>query len=199
MPRNAEGETLRQIRALYATGTAVGLTDGRLVERFLDRDGVDREDAFAALVHRHGPMVLAVCRRMLANPADADDAFQAVFLVLARKAGSLRRVDRLKPWLYGAAVRTARESRRRTARRCAREAGSLDDAPPCPAVDPDLFELRAVLDEELEKLPGRYREPLLLCELEGASRQDAARRLGLPEGTLNGRLEARSPDGSLAG
>ncbi|APW61684.1 sigma-70 family RNA polymerase sigma factor [Paludisphaera borealis] len=188
MPRDAAGETLRQIRTLYATGAAGGLSDGQLVERFLDRDGLDREDAFSALVHRHGPMVLAVCRRMLASPADADDAFQAVFLVLARKAGSLRRVDRLKPWLYGAAVRTARESRRRSARLRVREGGGLDHEPPCPALDPDLFELRALLDEELDRLPGRFREPLLLCELEGASRQDAARRLGLPEGTLSSRL-----------
>ncbi|MDR3620387.1 MAG: sigma-70 family RNA polymerase sigma factor [Paludisphaera borealis] len=188
MQRDAAGETLRQIRTLYATGAAGGLSDGQLVERFLDRDGLDREDAFSALVHRHGPMVLAVCRRMLASPADADDAFQAVFLVLARKAGSLRRVDRLKPWLYGAAVRTARESRRRSARLRVREGGGLDHEPPCPALDPDLFELRALLDEELDRLPGRFREPLLLCELEGASRQDAARRLGLPEGTLSSRL-----------
>jgi RNA polymerase sigma factor (sigma-70 family) len=189
MQGNAEGETLRQIRTLYATGAAGGLGDAQLVARFLDRDGADREDAFAALVQRHGPMVLAVCRRMLpGRRADADDAFQAVFLALARKAATLRRADRLKPWLHGAAVRTARDARRRSARLRDREGGSLDHEPPCPASDPDLFELRAVLDEELARLPGRLREPLLLCELEGASRQDAARRLGLPEGTLSSRL-----------
>ncbi len=84
-----------------------------LLHRFVDGAGLDREDAFAALVDRHGPMVLKVCRRMLPTPADAEDAFQAVFLVLARKAGSLREAETLKPWLYGVTVRTAQEARRR--------------------------------------------------------------------------------------
>ena len=103
MSRDSASQGLQQIRTLYALGAVGGLTDARLVERFLGRDGPDREDAFAALVQRHGPMVLRVCRRMLGGSADADDAFQAVFLVLARKAKSVRRVDGLKPWLYGVA------------------------------------------------------------------------------------------------
>ncbi|MDG3007622.1 sigma-70 family RNA polymerase sigma factor [Paludisphaera mucosa] len=180
-------ETVLRIQALYESGPVGPLDDARLLERFVDRGGLDREDAFAALVRRHGPMVLAACRRMLDGP-DADDAFQAVFLVLARKAGSLRRGGDLRPWLYGVAVRTAREARRRAARLRAREAGALDDSRPAIEADPDLFELRAALDEELQRLPGRYREPILLCELEGASRRDAAERLGLAEGTLSSRL-----------
>ncbi|OJW19978.1 MAG: hypothetical protein BGO49_10675 [Planctomycetales bacterium 71-10] len=119
--------------------------------------------------------------------AGADDAFQAVFLVLARKAGSLRRPDDLRPWLYGVAVKAGKEARRRAARIRAREGGALADLP-APGADADLFDLRAAIDEELERLPGRYREPILLCELEGASRRDAAERLGLAEGTLSSRL-----------
>ena len=188
MGRGPGNRTLRGIETLYTSGPIGGLTDAQLVDRFLNREGRDREDAFSALVHRHGPMVLAVCRRAIPGTADADDAFQAVFLVLARNARSVRRVDNLRSWLYGVAVRTAKEARRRSARLRAREGGLLIDPPAAPAADPDLFELRALLDEELGRLPSRYREPLMLCELEGASRQDAAQRLGLPEGTLSTRL-----------
>ena len=123
MSRESANQTLRQIRTLYALGAVGGLTDSQLVDRFLRQDGLDREDAFAALVQRHGPMVLRVCRRMLFDSADAEDAFQAVFLVLARKAGAVRRLDSLKSWLYGVAVRTAKEARRRSARRRAKEGG----------------------------------------------------------------------------
>jgi len=175
------------LRTLLETGTMGALSDARLIERFVVGIDQDREDAFAALVGRHGPMVRGVCRRMLANPADADDAFQAVFLILARKAGTLRRAEGLKPWLHGVAVRVAKESRRRSERIRAREGGTLVDVP-SPAVRDDLFELRAAVDEELERLPKRYREPLLLCELEGGSRREVARRLGLAEGTLSSRL-----------
>ncbi|WP_165246772.1 sigma-70 family RNA polymerase sigma factor [Paludisphaera soli] len=193
MGRGPTNETFRRIRALYATGPVGDLDDARLLERFAVGEGLDREDAFAALVRRHGPMVLSVCRRMLdghgPGRTDADDAFQAVFLILARKAGSLRRPDDLRPWLYGVAVRTGKEARRRALRLRDREGGPLDDALAAPApADADLADLRAALDEELERLPGRYREPILLCELEGASRRDAASRLGLAEGTLSSRL-----------
>ena len=150
------------LRTLHATGTLGALGDARLIERFLDLEGFDREDAFSALVHRHGPNVAGVCRRMLAGSPDADDAFQAVFLVLARKAGSLRRVDDLGPWLRGVAVRVSNEARRRSAKLRRREGGTLADPPVAAAPDPDLFELRAFLDEELQRLPRRYREPLRL-------------------------------------
>ncbi|WP_337176000.1 sigma-70 family RNA polymerase sigma factor [Paludisphaera sp.] len=180
--------THRRIRALYATGPLGALGDSELLRRFATGEGLEREDAFAVLARRHGPMVLSTCRRMLGGDrATADDAFQAVFLVLARKAGSLRRPDDLRPWLYGVAVKAGKEARRRAARIHAREGGTLDDLP-APGADADLFDLRAAIDEELERLPTRYREPILLCELEGASRRDAAERLGLAEGTLSSRL-----------
>lgn len=180
--------THRRIQALYATGPLGALGDAELLGRFAAGEGLDREDAFAALVRRHGPMVLSTCRRMLRGDRDgAEDAFQAVFLVLARKAGSLRRPDDLRPWLYGVAVKAGKEARRRAGRIHAREGGAIIDAP-APRADADLFDLRAAIDEELERLPGRYRDPILLCELEGASRRDAAERLGLAEGTLSSRL-----------
>ncbi len=193
MARQSANPALRQIQTLYALGSLGGLTDAELVERFLDRDGSDREDAFAALVHRHGPMVLGVCRRMLRGPAsaDAEDAFQAVFLVLVRRAGAVRGFKDLKSWLYGVAVRTANEARRRSARRRAREGGTMDESRAVSAPDEgrrDRLDLRDRLDEELGRLPVRFRDPLVLCELEGMSRRDAARRLGLPEGTLSSRL-----------
>ena len=100
---------LRQIRTLYELGTLGGMTDAQLLELFLTRAGDDAEDAFAALVHRHGPMVLGVCRRMLPGSHDAEDAFQATFLILARRAASIGRRERLANWLYGVAVRTAKE------------------------------------------------------------------------------------------
>ncbi len=188
MSRESAGQTLRQIRALHALGVVGGLTDLQLVERFLTCDGSEREDAFAALVQRHGPMVLGVCRRMLSGSADVEDAFQAVFFVLARKAGALRRVEGLKSWLYGVAVRTAKEARRRSARRRRREGGAMDETRAVSPPDKGQGDLLDLLDEEIDRLPRRYREAVLLCELEGASRQDAARRLGLPEGTLSSRL-----------
>ena len=113
MARESATLVLRHFQTLYARGVVGNLADGQLLHRFVDGGGLDREDAFAALVDRHGPMVLKVCRRMLPTPADAEDAFQAVFLVLARKAGSLREAETLKPWLYGVTVRTAQEARRR--------------------------------------------------------------------------------------
>jgi RNA polymerase sigma factor (sigma-70 family) len=188
MSRESMSEALRQIRTLHALGAVGGMTDAQLVERFLHSTGSDREDAFTALVQRHGPMILRVCRRMLPGSADTDDAFQAVFLVLARKAGSVRRVERLKPWLFGAAVRTAKEARRRVARRRAREGGTMDESKAMSKPDRETSELVSLLDEEINRLPARYREAVLLCELEGVSRQDAARQLGLPEGTLSSRL-----------
>ncbi|MHC5538231.1 RNA polymerase sigma factor, partial [Singulisphaera rosea] len=103
MVHESGNQALRQVRTLYALGAVGGLTDTQLIERFLDGDGDDREDAFAALVQRHGAMVLRVCKRMLPNSADAEDAFQAVFLVLARKAGTVHRFGSFDAWLYGVA------------------------------------------------------------------------------------------------
>jgi len=186
MARGSENQAIRQIRTLYATGTLGGQSDAQLVDRFLAR-GPEAEDAFAALVHRHGPMVLGVCRRMLPG-SDADDAFQAVFLVLARRVGSIRRLDGLRPWLYGVAVRTSKEARRRTARRLAREGEAMDETRLKAAPDAERGDLLARLDEEMERLPSRFRAVLVLCELEGMPRAEAASQLGLPEGTVSSRL-----------
>ena len=166
------------------TVTTLPPTDRELVRAFAaTRD----EAAFAEIVRRHGPMVLAVCRRVLADAPEADDAFQAVFLVLARRAGSVGRPERLGGWLHGVAVRCARRARSAAAGRRAKEHPMSDVAAPA-AADPLWADARPVLDEEIGKLPEKLRAPLVLCELEGLGRAEAAERLGVPEGTLSSRL-----------
>jgi RNA polymerase sigma factor (sigma-70 family) len=162
-----------------------GLTDGQLLEQFLGRRD---EAAFEALVRRHGPMVLGVCRRVLRHEQEAEDAFQASFLVLARKAATLRARELLGNWLYGVAYRTAMKARTMNARRRARE-GRAGVKPTAETPTEDGWEeLLPVLDEELNGLPDRYRVPVVLCDLEGKSRKEVARLLGLREGTLSWRL-----------
>ncbi len=138
-------------------------------------------------------MVLAACRRLLPDPHDADDAFQAVFLVLVRRASALLRRENLAGWLHEVAVRTARESRRREARRLGREARAaegrpIESEPGAAEASARADELRGVIDEELHRLPGRYRMPVVLCDLEGRSRGEVAGMLGVAEGTLSSRL-----------
>jgi RNA polymerase sigma factor (sigma-70 family) len=161
------------------------LSDGQLLEAFVrQRD----EAAFAALVRRHGPMVLGVCRRVLRNADDAEDAFQATFLVLVHKARSLQQPNLLASWLHGVAYRTAQHARVGAARRHhhEREAASMAQA----AADPDTFwhEMRESLDEELQRLPELYRAPLVLCYLEGKTNIEAAQILGWPAGSMSARL-----------
>ncbi len=158
-------------------------TDPDLLERFA-RYG--EHPAFEAILRRHGPMVLGVCRRTLVNPADVDDAFQATFLVLIRKARSIRK-DRLGPWLYGVAFRVALKARGRAARVAARQT-EVTDMIPDPTLASDPPDWLPILDAELSALPANYREPMVLCELQGLSRAEAARGLGIPEGTLSSRL-----------
>jgi RNA polymerase sigma factor (sigma-70 family) len=162
------------------------LPDRDLVERFVERgDG----DAFAALVRRHGAMVLGVCRRIIRHEQDAEDVSQAVFLVLSRKAGGLRRKDAVGPWLFGVAYRLALRARQKGHRRQTREARVPEATPGDPLDELSLREAQAVLDEELACLPERERGPLILCYLQGLTRDQAARRLGCALGTLKGRLE----------
>jgi RNA polymerase sigma factor (sigma-70 family) len=179
---------LRQLRTLYRFGVIGNQSDEELLDRFLARRDETAEEAFSVLLQRHGPMVLGVCRRVLGDVHEAEDAFQATFLVLARKASSVVRREKVASWLYGVACRTAREARDRASRRRARE----ERVSKSPRVEPSggdsLAELRAILDEELARLPVRYRGAVVLCELEGLSRQEAAIQLGIPEGTLSSRL-----------
>jgi RNA polymerase sigma factor (sigma-70 family) len=159
--------------------------DGRLVDAFLD--GRD-EAAFETLVKKHGPMVLGVCRRVIGNVHDAEDAFQAVFLVLARKAGSIVPRGQVGNWLHGVAYRTALQARSRLGRHRARERQVTEMPQATVLPDVDLSELHQALDRELHGLPEKYRVPIVLCELEGRSRKDVARQLKIPEGTLSSRL-----------
>lgn len=159
--------------------------DADLLTRFVaTRDQL----AFAELVRRHGALVLGVCRRVTRHPQDAEDAFQAVFLILAQKAGSLRDTGLLANWLYGVAYRVAWRARRAAGRRCAREVTMSN--PPDTPVPPShgTAALSEVLDAELSALAACYREAIVLCDLRGASREEAAAALGVPEGTLSSRL-----------
>jgi RNA polymerase sigma factor (sigma-70 family) len=161
---------------------AAGPGDGQLLRRFLSQRD---EAAFTSLVQRHGPMVLGVCRRVLSNAADAEDAFQATFLVLARNAPSLARRGVLGDWLHGVARRTALSARRLAARRRTKERAMARAEADTEMARNDWLPL---LDEELQRLPANYRLPIVLCELEGHTRREAAERLGWPEGTVAGRL-----------
>ena len=172
-------------RLFGGAGTTVGLGEAELLERFAhQRD----EAAFEAIVARHGPMVLGVCRRFLPAVADAEDAFQATFLVLVRRAGTLRDGDRLGPWLHGVALKVARRARQEASRRAEKETGgdALTAFEPSRGAKPET--LGADLHEELGLLPDRYRAPIVLCDLEGRTHEEAALLLRCPVGTVKGRL-----------
>jgi RNA polymerase sigma factor (sigma-70 family) len=161
-----------------------GLTDAQLLTRFISsRD----EASFAALVRRHGPMVLAACRRVLGHAQDAEDAFQATFLVLARKAGFVIKQESLGSWLHGVACRTAMQAASANARRRARER-EVEDMPHPEVMPEEPRDWLPLLDQELGRLPEKFRAAVVLCDLEGRSRREAARQLGVPEGTLSSRL-----------
>jgi RNA polymerase sigma factor (sigma-70 family) len=178
------GRVISHLRGVARRRDEDGISDGRLLELYVRRRD---EAAFEALVRRHGPMVLGVCRRILGNAIDADDAFQATFLVLVRKADSVRPRGMLGNWLYGVASRTAREARRLAARRRVkeREAATM---PRAASGDSAPNELGAALDQGLSGLPDKYRAVLVLCDLEGKARREVAQELGLPEGTVASRL-----------
>jgi RNA polymerase sigma factor (sigma-70 family) len=184
------GAVYRQVDWLLRNGTVTGLSDRELIERF--REGGDRsESAFAGLVERHGPMVLGVCRSVLRDPNDVDDAFQATFLVLVRRAGMLWVRDSIGPWLYGVAGRVALRARRDADRRRTHEerAGRREDAPDLGGNHShERIEAARTVHEELIKLPERWRGPLVLCHLEGLTHEQAARSLGVPVGTVRSRL-----------
>jgi RNA polymerase sigma factor (sigma-70 family) len=185
MPAASLSHVLRHLRVLSKTQATRELSDGELLERFRVRR---EESAFALLVQRHGPMVLGVCLRILADVHAAEDAFQATFLVLVRNAASIREGASAAGWLHGVARRIALKARLRVARDHALERRSVimprDEA----CDEPTWDELRAIIDKELEHLPEKYRTPLILCGLEGKTNDQAARELGCPKSSLSSRL-----------
>jgi RNA polymerase sigma factor (sigma-70 family) len=185
MPSSQPRRLIEQLRRTVLLPDGAGLSDGQLLECFLTQGD---DAAFAALVHRHGPMVWSVCRRILHDHHEAEDAFQATFLVLVRKAASVVPGDRVANWLYGVACQTAQRARVATAKRKAREK-IVAEVPETAASGQDGGrDLRTLLDQELCRLPDKYRTPIVLCDLEGKTGKEAARQLGWPEGTVAGRL-----------
>jgi RNA polymerase sigma factor (sigma-70 family) len=185
MARTAIQRVIQHVRLLAAVQTGRAQSDAELLGRFIEQND---EAAFTVLVERHAPMVLGVCQRALRHSQDAEDACQATFLVLTRKAGSIRKMASLGSWLHGIACRVCANLKRQRARREKRER----DAPaPAASANPcdGWHEIQAVLDEELQKLPERYRAALLLCYWEGKTRDEAAQSLGLTVGKLHGLLE----------
>lgn len=185
MAAGAPFEVARQLERALTGETLTGLEEGALLRRFVaQRDAL----AFEMIVARHGPMVLSVCRRLLqSDPHTAEDAFQATFLVLVKRARSIRDPGRLGPWLYGVAHRVAKRARADILRRQARERGStsMDQHPSAP--NPSDID-GATLHEELNRLPRAYRDVVVVCDLERHTHEQAAQRLGWPIGTVKGRL-----------
>jgi RNA polymerase sigma factor (sigma-70 family) len=178
------GGVLRHLRRAALIRDGAGLTDGELLERFIaTRD----EAAFEALAWRHGPMVLGVCRRVLGNEADAEDAFQATFLILVQKAASVVPRAMVGNWLYGVAHNTARKAKAMNTRRRVKEKQAGERPSPRAAAQA-ARPVQELLDEELSRLPDKFRVPVVLCDLEGKPIKEAARQLGWPQGTVASRL-----------
>ena len=177
----------RAFRVLWSEGAMAVRSDADLVRLFLDGHGEAAEAAFEALVARHGPMVLGVCRRILRDDHDAEDAFQAVFLVLARKARTVRVDDSLGRWLHGVTRRVAVRARDRSAREVAPSSASRGE-PGDPTAEVVRAEVRHLIAREVAGLPRKYREVVALCHLDGLSHDDAAEALGVPVGTVRSRL-----------
>ncbi len=190
MATKALGSLVQLLRQYRHHGSAT--TDGELLDRFIhQRD----EDAFETLVHRHGRMVLGVCQRVLHNEADAEDCFQATFLVLVRKAATLRRRGMVGNWLHSVARNAALKAKAMRNLRLSKEQEAATEKARMSADHGQVAEvadtsatLQELLDQELESLPDRYRAAIVLCDLEGLTIADAARQVGCPQGTLNARL-----------
>ena len=190
MAQDQEKAALRHMHTLFRVGTIGGLTDGKLLEWYTSRSGEAAELAFAALVERHGPMVFRVCRAILRDEHEAHDAFQATFLVLVRRAGTLWVRDSLGPWLHQVACRvaSARTLGRGPAAAPRTEGGRAGRHDPARrSTRPATISAR-LLHEELGRLPEHHRAVIVLCDLEGLTQQQAARQLGWPLGTVQSRL-----------
>ena len=186
MAHQSLNRVLHHLRQVAAAQTNRGLSDRELLDRFV---GSNDESAFTVLIERHGPMALGVCLRALPNIHDAEDACQATFLVLARKAALVRKKSSLGSWLHGVACRVAANLKRDHARRKSREQRVDAPVPRDPAGEVTWREVQAILDQELQQLPERYRTPLILCYLECMTRDQAAQQIGVSAGSLHGRLE----------
>jgi RNA polymerase sigma factor (sigma-70 family) len=184
-----DGTSLRPLSMLFNEGVTGAVTDGQLLERFATRRGEVSEHAFASLVERHGPVVMRLCRSILRDEHEAQDAFQATFLVLAQRANSLWVRDSIGPWLHSVAYRVASCARAAAIRRRRHERRHAELAAGRLAVypDEDRGDLEAVVHEEIDRLPEHYRASLVLCDLEGCTHEQAARHLGLPVGTVKSR------------
>jgi RNA polymerase sigma factor (sigma-70 family) len=187
MAMSGHGAASRDIRALFQVGTTGGLTDEQLLERFVDRDREVGELAFAELVARHGPMVLRVCQMILRDAHDAEDAFQATFLILARRGGSIRERGSAASWLHGVARRVALSARSSAARRRVHERRASEMAMTS-AEGAGWNDLGDVLHQEIERLPAKFRSAIVLCDLECLTEGQAAQRLEWPIGTLRTQL-----------
>ncbi len=185
MATSQMNEVFQHLRKTVGLREGAGQTDGQLLADYINRRD---EAALATIVLRHGPMVWGVCRRLLRNHHDAEDAFQVTFLVLVRKAASIASRELLANWLYGVAFQTALKARATAAKRRARER-QVEELPELEVIKPALWlDLQPLLDQELSCLPDKYRIPVVLCDLEGKTRKEAAQQLGWPEGTVAGRL-----------
>ncbi|HKA08345.1 MAG TPA: RNA polymerase sigma factor [Gemmataceae bacterium] len=180
------GTFLRRLKQAMSAEALASCSDQELVEQF--RSG--RGDAvFRAILERHGPMVLQVCRRVLSSPTDVEDAFQATFLILIRRGHTVRRHSSLASWLHGVAWRSALKLRTQSDRRRRREARTAEASPTAVTDDTTWGELRGILDEELRRLPETFRAPLVLCYLEGRTQDEAATRLDVSKSTVRRNLE----------
>ncbi|WP_406698711.1 sigma-70 family RNA polymerase sigma factor [Singulisphaera sp. Ch08] len=190
MGESTDGLVLKHLQTLYSVGAIGGLSDGQLGDRVVNRRDEAAEAAFTILADRHGPMVLRVCRQMLSDRHEAEDAFQATFLVLASKAHSIRNRDSVAGWLHGVARRVALRAKADAARRRIKERRAALLAMAKSPMDDDgsPSESWPELHEEIARLPERYREPIVLCYLEGLTTEAASQRLGCPQGTILSRL-----------
>ena len=178
-------EVIQHLGRTVLLRDGAGLTDGQLLESFISRR---EEAAAAALVRRHGPMVWGVCRRLLRNHQDAEDAFQATFLVFLRKAASIMPREMVANWLFGVARQTALKAKQMAAKRSGRERQVIDMPEPKDIEQDRAHDLHLLLDQELSRLPDKYRAVIVLCDLEGKTRKEAAQQLGVPEGTIASRM-----------